>query len=479
MQTETIFSLWQHLSDKDAGLTPEQTAALEAKLLAFFTSDASRQALCLKSMRLTNYKMFGDVSVDFHEKLTVFHGANGTGKSSILRCLARTLSWITLGVRNGGTSGGKLTGDEVRAVTSEPQPKSADVQTRLSFYGTDVNPVLRASPTGSPEKARSEVQELKIISDILRRANAGHEALVQLPLLLYFPTDRTVVFGKNAEPKNFAVDLARDGKLHAYDKCLTETARSSAFVSWVSAKYKQANAEGSVKRNALKAIAPVTAKLKALWPQFEGFVFDQSKGYDELHLRIENAVMDASQLSDGQRMLLFLFGEIAWRLTELNPGADNPLEGNGIVLIDEIELHMHPLWQQKVIGFLLSTFPNVQFVVTTHSPQVISTVRRESVREIPESLDGGQPQKLPLPPEQTRSFSSDEILQMQMGVSKAPTDFEEGQWGQKCQQLMMTGQLAEAEALLSKIKAYFGPGSDQAKTLGALLTVMKRKGTAS
>ena len=86
-----------------------------------------------------------------------------------------------------------------------------------------------------------------------------------------------------------------------------------------------------------------------------------------LEMRVDN-------LSDGEKCTLALFGDLARRIALANPSRNNPLEGEGIVLIDEIELHMHPSWQRKILGALKSTFPNIQFIITTHSPQVISEV---------------------------------------------------------------------------------------------------------
>ena len=77
------------------------------------------------------------------------------------------------------------------------------------------------------------------------------------------------------------------------------------------------------------------------------------------------------QLSDGEKCTLALFGDLARRIAIANQHRENPLEGTGIVLIDEIELHMHPGWQRRVLGVLANTFPNIQFIVTTHSPQVL------------------------------------------------------------------------------------------------------------
>ena len=82
-------------------------------------------------------------------------------------------------------------------------------------------------------------------------------------------------------------------------------------------------------------------------------------------------------LSDGEKCTLALLGDLARRLILANPSAENPLEGEGIVLIDEIELHMHPTWQRRILHVLNEVFPNIQFIVTTHSPQVLGEVNND------------------------------------------------------------------------------------------------------
>ena len=91
----------------------------------------------------------------------------------------------------------------------------------------------------------------------------------------------------------------------------------------------------------------------------------------------EKENLDILQLSDGEKCVLALFGDIARRLALANPSLENPLEGTGVVLIDELELHMHTLWQRKAIGVLKETFPNVQFIITTHSPQILGEVDQD------------------------------------------------------------------------------------------------------
>jgi len=90
--------------------------------------------------------------------------------------------------------------------------------------------------------------------------------------------------------------------------------------------------------------------------------------------------LNVLQLSQGEKSLMALVADISRRLVLLNPSLENPLNGAGIVLIDEVDLHLHPEWQQSILINLTKTFPSIQFVVSTHSPQVLSTVHHDSIR---------------------------------------------------------------------------------------------------
>ena len=81
--------------------------------------------------------------------------------------------------------------------------------------------------------------------------------------------------------------------------------------------------------------------------------------------------LPVNTLSDGEKCLFSLVGDLARRLALANPNLTDPLQGSGIVLIDEIDLHLHPAWQRKIVGQLKDTFPNCQFIITSHSPQVL------------------------------------------------------------------------------------------------------------
>ena len=97
----------------------------------------------------------------------------------------------------------------------------------------------------------------------------------------------------------------------------------------------------------------------------------------------EQGTIPVSRLSDGVRNMLAMVADIAYRCTKLNPHLDNaPQETEGIVLIDEVDMHLHPKWQQSVVNDLREAFPKIQFIVTTHSPQVLTTLKKDNIRII-------------------------------------------------------------------------------------------------
>ncbi|MDO4839861.1 MAG: AAA family ATPase, partial [Desulfovibrionaceae bacterium] len=118
----------------------------------------------------------------------------------------------------------------------------------------------------------------------------------------------------------------------------------------------------------------VRAAIHAMMP---GFSSPQVKRQPSLHMVIKKGdeKFKIQDLSDGEKCLLALVGDMARRIAMANPSAPNPLEAEAVFLIDEIELHLHPAWQRMVVPRLLEVFPNAQFFVTTHSPQVLGEVK--------------------------------------------------------------------------------------------------------
>ncbi len=134
---------------------------------------------------------------------------------------------------------------------------------------------------------------------------------------------------------------------------------------------------------------------------------------------VHGSPLRESQLSSGERMIFTLVADISTKLAIANPSSQNPSkEGQGIVLIDEIDLHLHPKWQRKIVTKLIEIFPNVQFIITTHSPLVLNHINSRHIR----SLENGKIYGV----SETDGQSSEVILEdiMQTPDSKYKNEFE-------------------------------------------------------
>ncbi|MDQ1835580.1 AAA family ATPase [Massilia scottii] len=129
-------------------------------------------------------------------------------------------------------------------------------------------------------------------------------------------------------------------------------------------------------------------------------------------LKKEGNEFNVMQLSDGEKCMLALVGDLARRLTLLNTGLSDPLLGSGVVLIDEIDLHLHPRWQRTVVRSLEKSFPNCQFIVSTHSPQILGELPSDAIRIIRNGRALGRP-------ERSLGLDSSEVVEeIMMGLSR-------------------------------------------------------------
>ncbi|WP_052507359.1 AAA family ATPase [Desulfonatronovibrio magnus] len=119
-----------------------------------------------------------------------------------------------------------------------------------------------------------------------------------------------------------------------------------------------------------------------------------------------------NQLSDGEKCLMAMVGDLARRMAIANPNLDDPLHGKGVVLIDEIDLHLHPKWQRLIVPRLTEAFPNCQFVISTHSPHVLTHVKPENIFLLSLDKEGMSAQK----PAESYGKNVDRILEDIMGL---------------------------------------------------------------
>ena len=337
---------------------------------------------------MENFRGFEDETIDLDRPLTVLVGVNGAGKSSVLDGVAiacEVLPFLQVGPPEA----------EGRAVALNQDVRAGAQALRIvaTFGGDAPNEIVEIV------KARGARQK--------RSPNPSFpEVEVELPVF-YYRYERSV-----AEP--FESDVPRGRRGSRANSLDAASEQFGAFFRWFKAQEDVENQE-KVKRQDFAHEDPhlraVRSAVERMLPGFAKLRIERSplhmvvsKGHTELLL---------DQLSAGERGLLALVADLTRRLAVAFPDAPDPLAGEGLVLIDEIELHLHPAWQRSVLPSLRRTFPNCQFIVTTHSPQVISEVPNDAVVLL-------QDFKFYPPPTPTSGRDSNAILEQVMGVPERP-----------------------------------------------------------
>jgi len=338
-----------------------------------------------------NFKKFDQQTFDFHPNFTLFAGNNGAGKSSILQAVSVALGAWTYVIE--GVDKRDISEQDIRRVcfltagmnSFEPQfPVS--VTAVGTFHESTIHAWRRTlnSPDGktiiSSLAGQSEYPQAEGIcfqgvgASIRHKVQSGED--VQLPLIACYGAGRLWNDPTNQiEPdENERLKLSR---FEAYQDCFNSRSSKAELNRWI---FKQdiKSAKGGSESDGYSALKRA---IIACVPESRDIVVD----YDATQAAIvfaDDSVTLFDDLSDGQRTMVTLVGDLARRAVILNPGlGDRVLEKtSGVVLIDEIDLHLHPIWQRRIVKDLKATFPGVQFICTSHSPQVIGEVSREEVR---------------------------------------------------------------------------------------------------
>lgn len=367
----------------------------------------------LKQLTLENFRGFKKLELALDPQLTVLVGANGAGKSSVLDALAILLSWVVARVRRAGGSG--------RAISE------LDIYNRASYamlkvYINSVSPFHWQLVKGKAGHARPPVisflDQLSEYAKTLRQGSYpdsdGLEVL--LPIFVYYPVSRAVLdipLRIRASPY--------EGTLKAWDGALTGTTNFKHFFEWFRDEEDYENKERISNQNyRSNQLEAVRMALATFLPEFGDFSVQRkplrmTANKHGQEIRIE-------QLSDGEKCLIALVADLARRLIIANSpflittsrGSKFFLEGEGVVLIDEVDLHLHPGWQRMVLPKLTATFPNCQFIVSTHSPQILGEVDASQIRILTQDENNDIHYSIP---QQAKGLTSNEVLDELMNTS--------------------------------------------------------------
>jgi len=336
----------------------------------------------IKSLTLENFRGFSNLSLDFSlDEPNVIIGVNGAGKSSILDCisvfLVRLVSMITYIDRFIGNH--PDIGNRIHTYFSITDIKIGCEKTgaKLLFIEDDqeseVSLIANLEGSITNGKFLGDETMSNLASSIKNQLENNSQ--LNLPLFVYYPTNR-ITRTKYLDYQSEYIN--RHEQMFAYERgFLDGEVDFNQFFKWFKDQEDIEN-EFRLNDNLEHRDRKLEAVRKAIYSLLEGFSnlrIRRSRSPLQMTVKKQNQELVISQLSDGEKCLLAMIGDLARRLAIANPGLEDPLHGSGIVLIDEIELHLHPQWQRKIVPRLQATFPNCQFIITTHSPQVISGVK--------------------------------------------------------------------------------------------------------
>lgn len=435
----------------------------------------------IQSLTLENFKGFRFVNLELNGKDTVFYGVNGLGKSTALSSLAY-LSQVWLRRLNSAQGKAFARIPDMAITLGEQSARIAyDVTLENECFGLSRTVTTPKANRRTSSYAYDKDQYGKFVSYFRRRFLDGDRGA--MPIFVYYGTNRSVL----SAPTNLPEDAHYD-QLSALERACDNAADFKRFFSW----YRDQESKGTTAlRDALVKgmVEGDLANRNVTWGDLaERFtwgdltssdvtwadlaaasgsvelesvrrvVSSMVEGVTQLYVRRDPvrfaAVKDHKELniellSDGEKCTISLLGDLVRRLSLANPGLDNPLKGSGVVLIDEVDLHMHPSWQRVIMGRLRENFPNLQFIVATHSPQVLGELD-DSYNIISFDVDSRTPRFTP----RMDGFDSSYILEEFMGTP-SQNPLARRLYQQACD-LVDAGEGAKAEQLIARLSKLVG-----------------------
>ncbi len=350
----------------------------------------------LESVEIRSYRGIEHLTLPLDPRLTVLHGANGCGKTSVLTATAMAL--------------GAAPDTDYRRLELDRRVGSAD---RPAIA------VKEASENGKPTGTLSlYIPEFRMPADI--------DGPVRVPKPNLGPWEREL--SDMALPRCRFYDIDRAAASSLIGRSVGSIPDYEQLFEWFHAKeYEELRLQREQGADArLGSLAAVRAAICGMLHDVSDPRVGMSDPPRLVVSRPDEPVIAFEQLSDGYRGVLALAADIGRYLVEADLAGDSPkpLEREIVVLIDEIELHLHPAWQQRILADLIRTFPNAQFVLSTHSPQVLTTVHPKHIVEL--AVEEGRVVAGP-PSAPTYGAEAGAVLAGVMGVEKRPpNEFSEG-----------------------------------------------------
>ena len=316
----------------------------------------------LEKIVLNNFRCFEKLEVNLDKMLTVVVGANGAGKTSLLEGMAIAIS--TMFTALDGVKGQGI------------DKSQAHLKAYAMGSTSDVQPQYPVTIS-----ADAVVDGRQVHWDRSLNTSTGQTTIKGAKDLVAVATD----YHREKQTDIFKTNTRTNGYIDSVDGTANIKLMMNWFRNMTIQKYQnQENGFGAIPE--LEAVYAAMEKCYHLMTGSDDAKIQYNMGTTELDISYIDETgkrmrIPISQLSDGYKGTISLVADIAYRMAVLNPQCLGNVcdETDGIILIDEVDLHLHPAWQQRILGDLTSIFPKVQFIVTTHAPEVINSVQRENV----------------------------------------------------------------------------------------------------
>jgi predicted ATP-binding protein involved in virulence len=400
----------------------------------------------ITKVTLQNFRGIGSLELDFPitQNIVALVGINGFGKSSILDAIAIVLQASVFFHNYSCIS--SIRNKKTFSKDSDVQIMKQEASFGVVLSNSDKNSVLNVSKVigrrEKVDKVRGQESPLTKFKNLIVHYSSVRQVLSILPY--YYPrrinNDDVPVSDESSDFDNFFAWFKELEDIENEERLETSTYRSSSLESVRTAVYSILG--GDFSRLRVK------------------------RATNDLIISKDGIDTPVSCLSDGEKSLIALVSDLARKLATTYSAIEKPLEGEGIVLIDEIELHMHPTWQRMIIPRLTKTFPNCQFIITTHSPQVLSHVQPESIyllKKVGENIVVTKPQY-------SYGRDSNRILEDLMDETERPAEIQD-QLGELFS-LIHQGHLSEAQQLVEQLSETIGASEPE---LGKAEVMIKRR----
>jgi predicted ATP-binding protein involved in virulence len=338
----------------------------------------------LRKLKLKDYRRFDGIEIDFHPELTVIAARNGQGKTTILEAIATALGPF-VGAFDMGKSK-HIERTDARYVRLGDSFENEQKFPVIIDAALDL-PSIRWQRALNGPKSRTTTKEASPLANWAKELQGSIRSDVQtaLPLISYYPAGRLWINHNNSSRKT-VVSASRS---MGYEDCLSSASNFVQMQQWMKkatmALLQQQELPGYEQSDLKPRINGIQNAVNLVLDNEGWSNFHYSLGYEDLAMsHPDHGLLPISLLSDGVRAMISLSADMAFRCSRLNGHFKEraSLLTEGIVLIDEVDLHLHPAWQQQVIASLRNAFPKIQFILSTHSPQVLTTVNREQIRVV-------------------------------------------------------------------------------------------------